>query len=90
MMIKKSFDVCHNIFATAKPFSAQLYYFGSWSSIGFGGLNYLYGDDYCFSSRKCLKDLTKNEMYEICKTCAEKVAISILSTKLMINLIFRI
>ena len=67
----KSFDVCHNIFTTAKSFSAQLYYFGSWSG-EYGGLDYLYGDAYCSQDTKCLKDLTKNDMYEICKTCAEK------------------
>lgn len=67
----KNFDVCHNIFETAKAFSAQLYYFGSWSG-EYGGLDYLYGDSYCSSVRKCLKDLSKNDMYEICKNCAEK------------------
>ena len=67
----KNFDVCHNIFETAKAFSAQLYYFGSWSGEA-GGLDYLYGDNYCSSARKCLRDLSKNDMYEICKKCTEK------------------
>ncbi len=67
----KNFDVCHNIFETAKAFSAQLYYFGSWSGDA-GGLDYLYGDTDCSSVRKCLRDLSKNDMYEICKKCAEK------------------
>ena len=67
----KNFDVCHNIFETAKAFSAQLYYFSAWSGEA-GGLDYLYGDTYCSSVRKCLKDLSQNGMYEICKNCAEK------------------
>ena len=71
------FDVCQNIFQTTRAYASEL------SSINVYTVsdtdqgqetNYghsYYGDNNCTSGRKCLRDITLDEMHQACQSCLE-------------------
>ena len=68
-----SFETCQNIFNCAKEFHSHLYNVGIYrqnidetvSSYG----NTYFGDTYCSGKRKCLKDITQEQIYTQCQYC---------------------
>ena len=69
----KNFDICNNILETSKPFADQLNNVTIWESESNIGLAGLAGNAVCGSNHdKCLKDITKNDIYDICRLCADK------------------
>ena len=70
----QNFDICNNIIETSKAFTEQL------DHINFFQTNdddtntplYIMGNAKCLKSNKCLKDLSKNDIYNICQLCADK------------------
>ena len=71
---KESFELCQNVMQTAKEFKYELYSAGVYAYAGensSGGSEYLYGDSYCENSKKCLKDLSLNDIYRLCQVCEE-------------------
>ena len=70
----KNFDICNNIFETSKAFSEQLNIINFWQTNTDNTNNalYIWGDKVCCKSCKCLRTLTKNDIYEICQLCADK------------------
>ena len=59
---------CRTLIMTVKENSANISYFDTVSGHGSASakMSYLYGDDFCISGRKCLKDVTLDDIYEIC------------------------
>ena len=70
----KNFDVCNNILETSKAFAAQLDHINFWQAKtdNTNDALYIFGDNGCCNSCKCLRKLTKNDIYEICQLCADK------------------
>ena len=70
----KDFDICNNIFETSKAFTSQLEYIIFWQTKNDNSNDglYIFGDKSCCNSCKCLRTLTKNDIYEICQLCADK------------------
>jgi len=61
------FEVCQNFFTAAKAFHEQLKGFSTWSD-DYGNKHEFFGDKYCTPGKKCLKDITLDQIYEICQT----------------------
>ena len=69
-----NFDVCLNIFNTAKAFHEQLWYFGAYRYIGEPKPeydNHFWGDKYC-SNKKCIRDITMDDIYDKCQFIAQQ------------------
>ena len=68
----KNFDICNNILETAKAFKEQLNNVNVWESGTSSELAIIGGDMRCEGKDKCLKNLTKTDIYDICQLCADK------------------
>ena len=68
----KNFDICNNILETAKAFKKQLNNVNVWESGTSSELAIIGGDMRCEGKDKCLKNLTKTDIYDICQLCADK------------------
>ena len=68
----KNFDICHNILDTTKAFTTQLDNIIIYDREFDSDLGMIYGDKSCKDGDKCLKDLTKEDIYDICKRCTDK------------------
>ena len=70
----KNFDICNNILETSKAFAEQLDNIVIWESESNTGLDGLIGNVRCGNenNNKCLKNLTKNNIYDICRLCTDK------------------
>ncbi len=69
----KNFDICNNILETSKAFAEQLANIVIWESESNTGLDGLIGNVRCGNeNNKCLKNLTKNNIYDICRLCTDK------------------
>ena len=67
-------DACMNLFNIAKAQRGQLWRtkFQTVKEEATGVANSVWGDAYCESDRKCLKDLTVAEMENYCTVCEDK------------------
>ncbi len=67
-------DACMNLFNIAKAQRGQLWRtkFQTVKGEAAGEANSVWGDAYCESDRKCLKDLTVAEMENYCTVCEDK------------------
>ena len=73
MSASESFEMCQNLINIAKEFGNQLYRIGI-SKDGATNTEYsstYVGSNYCKSFRKCLKDMTQEEIYEQCSFCTK-------------------
>ena len=69
----KNFDICNNILETSKAFADQLDNITIWKSKSNAGLCGFDGNAICGSKHdKCIKDLTKNDIYDTCQLCADE------------------
>ena len=70
----KNFDICNNILETSKAFAEQLSHINFWQTKtdNTNDALYIYGNNGCCNSCKCLRKLTKNDIYEICRLCTDK------------------
>ena len=70
----QNFDICNNIIETSKAFAEQLTLINFWQTNDDDTNTPLYimGNAKCLKSNKCLKDLSKNDIYNICQLCADK------------------
>ena len=72
---KRNFEVCHNIINLAKQYSNTLTYIyvgkntEDSTSEQFGGS--LYGDKYCGSTNKCIRDVDNDTIYDMCNYCTD-------------------
>ena len=70
----ESFDVCQNLLNIAKEFNSQLYRIGVYNTENdkteYG--NTYFGSRYCTNNKKCLKDMTQEEIYEQCRFCTKE------------------
>jgi len=64
----ENFEICKNIILTVKEHSSNLGYLTTYSAeTGAADSSYLYfGDAFCSKSKKCLKDITLDEIHKIC------------------------
>jgi len=60
-----SFEMCQNMFTTAKAFHEQIERFGTHKSNTPAPI--YYGDKYCKGSHLCLKDLDMEKIYDVCQ-----------------------
>ncbi len=67
-------ESCMNLFTIAKAKREQLWRtkFETVKGETSGEANSAFGDNYCTSDRKCLKDLTVAEMEDYCNVCEDK------------------
>ena len=67
-------ESCMNLFTIAKAKREQLWRtkFETVKGEASGEANSAWGDSYCASDRKCLKDLTLTEMEDYCNVCEDK------------------
>ena len=69
----KNFAICHNILETSKEFAELLAYITIWESKSNTGLANFKGNTVCKKNNgSCIKDLTKNDIYNICQLCTDK------------------
>ena len=68
----KNFDICNNILETSKAFAEQLDNIAIWESESNTGLGGIHGNKSCGYDVKCLKELTKEDIYDICRLCTDK------------------
>ena len=68
----KNFDICNNILETSKAFAEQLDNIAIWESESNTGLGGIHGNKSCGYGVKCLKELTKEDIYDICRLCTDK------------------
>ena len=68
----KNFDICNNILETSKAFAEQLDNIAIWESESNTGLGAIHGNKSCGYGVKCLKELTKEDIYDICRLCTDK------------------
>lgn len=67
-LIKKSeqnLEICRNIFITARENSGNIYYMES-RNLPITSSNQLFGDEDCGSSKKCLRNLSLDDIYTAC------------------------
>ena len=64
----QSLEICRNLIVTAKENSGNIYYISTLSGYQTDEeqLGILYGDNACSSGRACLKNMTLEQIYEIC------------------------
>ncbi len=64
----ENFEICKNIILTAKEYRANLEHLVAYSTDSGSAKNIhmYFGDAYCISSRKCLKNITLDEIHKIC------------------------
>ena len=70
----QNFDICNNIIETSKAFAEQLDHINFWQTKNddtYAGL-YIFGNKRCYNNSQCLKNLNKNDIYNICQLCADK------------------
>ena len=69
----KSFELCQNLLNVAKEFKNELRYTGVLqiedSTPSYG--NSYVGSRYCTAGRKCIKDMTQEQIYEQCSFCTK-------------------
>ncbi len=68
----KNFDICHNILDISKAFAEQLDNIVVWGSEAAAVVESIYGNKSCRNGVKCLKDLTKEDIYDFCRLCTDK------------------
>ena len=70
----KNFDICNNILETSKTFAAQLDHINIWQikNDNTNAAFYIMGNTRCSKNNQCLKNLIKNDIYDICQLCADK------------------
>ncbi|MDY4885148.1 MAG: hypothetical protein SO141_02720, partial [Alphaproteobacteria bacterium] len=68
----KNFDICNNILETSKAFAEQLDNITIWESESNTGLGAIQGNKSSGYGLKCLKELTKEDIYDICRLCTDK------------------
>ena len=70
----KNFDICNNILETSKAFAEQLNIITIYESESDTNLGWIAGNVRCGNenNNKCLKNLTKNNIYDICRLCTDK------------------
>ncbi len=69
------FDVCHNILNVAKDNSANLHYIEVRTRIGESYSTYvLYGNDFCSNNRKCLANMSLDDIDKMCRTCESEIS----------------
>ena len=70
----KNFDICNNILETSKTFAAQLDHINIWQTKNdnTNAAFYIMGNTRCSKNNQCLKNLIKNDIYDICQLCADK------------------
>ena len=70
----KNFDICNNILETSKAFTVQLNIITIYESESDTNLEWIAGNVRCGNenNNKCLKNLTKNNIYDICRLCTDK------------------
>ncbi|MDY4884921.1 MAG: hypothetical protein SO141_01550, partial [Alphaproteobacteria bacterium] len=66
----KNFDICNNILETSKAFAEQLDNITIWESESNTGLGAIQGNK--SYGLKCLKELTKEDIYDFCRLCTDK------------------
>ena len=61
-------EICRNIITTAKENSSNIYYLVTISGYGTNDVknSILFGDSYCGQDRLCLRNITLNNIYEMC------------------------
>ena len=71
----KSFEVCQNIYQTAKGFADDLFRIVIVKSTeevpDTTYSNSFYGVKYCTGTRKCLADISISDIYDVCQFCKE-------------------
>ncbi len=70
----ESFELCQNIMNAAKAFSGELFSAGVYayaSPDNPAASQYLRGDNYCSSNDKCLRDITMDDIYSLCRVCKD-------------------
>ena len=69
----EKFETCQNVFTVAKAFNEHLDASGVYRSISanpeYG--NFYYGSRYCTNGKKCIKDMTQEQIYNQCRFCTE-------------------
>ena len=68
----KNFDICNNIIETSKAFTEILDNIIIWESESHSGIGHILGNTRCSNGVKCLKDLSKSDIYNICQLCTDK------------------
>ena len=68
----KNFDICHNILDISKAFAEQLDNIVVWGSEAAAVVESIYGNKSCRNGVKCLKTLTKEDIYDFCRLCTDK------------------
>ena len=71
---RHSEDICLNLYQMAKLRSSFLWLTEFYKYKGgefIGSANNVYGDAYCYSNRRCLKNLTIADMHELCSACSD-------------------
>lgn len=61
-------EICRNIITIAKENSGNIYYLATISGYGTADVknSILFGDSYCGQDYRCLRNITLNEIYEMC------------------------
>ena len=68
-------EICQNILNIIKEHHGQIYVFFTDSNSENASpqlTNLYYGDDFCYDNRKCIYNITLNDIYQICQTCTGK------------------
>ena len=70
----QNFDICNNIIETSKAFAEQLDHINFWQTKNDDTYTplYIWGNRRCDNNSQCLKNLNKNDIYNICRLCADK------------------
>ena len=70
----ESFEMCQNMLNIAKGFNEQLQRTGVSKNENniTDYSNQYFGSQYCTSGRKCLKDITQEQIYEQCRFCTKE------------------
>ncbi len=69
-------EICQNVLNIIKEHHGQIYSYFTDSNTEGGTpqlTNIYYGDDFCQNNHKCIRNITLDEIYQICQTCNEKV-----------------
>lgn len=76
MSQKVNFAICNNLMqlAISNSYSLNRYHtqYTTDDSPSAGYANTFYGDNACYGTRKCIRDITITDIVKMCKTCEEK------------------
>jgi len=72
---RSEFDICYNFVQTAVSFASEISKLGNYFQKSDGDVDYsgtYYGESFCSDSRKCLRNITMDDIQNMCQRCKDQ------------------